>query len=86
MEPTTTRYDCKTYTVNVVIFAGGNFRENFGKAFNVGGNFHDTSPISFIRAYGFYLCVGVIFTKNTTARKTQKLSSRKNFHVYSMPS
>ena len=34
-----------------------------------GGNFHDT-PISFIKAYGFYFRVGVIFVKKTKARKT----------------
>ena len=38
-----------------------------------GGNFHDTTSISFIKAYGFYFCVGVIFVKKTKARKTQKL-------------
>ena len=40
-----------------------------------GGNFHDTTPISFIKAYGFYFCVGVIFAKKT---KMQKLPPRKN--------
>ena len=49
-----------------------------------GGNFHDTSPISFIKAYGFYFRVGVIFAKKTRARKTRKLPPRENFHVYSM--
>ena len=46
------------------------------------GNFHETTPISFINAYGFYFRVGVIFAKKTKARKTRKLPSRKNFHVY----
>ena len=49
-----------------------------------GGNFHDTTHISFIKAYGFYFRVGVIFTKNTKARKTRKLPPRENFHVYSI--
>ena len=48
-----------------------------------GGNFHDTSPIFFIKAYGFYFRVGVIFAKKTKARKTRKLPPRENFHVYS---
>ena len=49
-----------------------------------GGNFHDTSSISFIKAYGFYFRVGVIFAKKTKARKTRKLPPRENFHVYSI--
>ena len=49
-----------------------------------GGNFHDTTPISFIKAHGFYFRVGVIFAKTTKARKTRKLPPRENFHLYSM--
>ena len=49
-----------------------------------GGNFHDTAPISFIEAYGFYFRVGVIFAMNKKALKTRKLPPRENFHVYSM--
>ena len=48
-----------------------------------GGNFHDTTPFSFIKAYGSYFRVGVIFAKKTKARKTRKLPPRENFHVYS---
>ena len=32
-------------TVNVVIFTGGNFRENVVETFHVGVNFHDKTPI-----------------------------------------
>ena len=49
-----------------------------------GGNFHDSTPFSFIKAYGFYFRVGVIFAKKTKARKTRKLPPRENFHVYSI--
>ena len=49
-----------------------------------GGNFHDSTPISFIKAYGFYFRVGVIFAKKPKARKTRKLPPRENFHVYSI--
>ena len=49
-----------------------------------GGNFHDTTLISFIKAYGFYFRVGVIFAKTTKSRKTRKLPPRENFHVYSI--
>ena len=65
------------YTVNVVIFAGGKFRENVGKTFHVGGNFHYTTPIFFIKAHGFYFRVGVIFANMTNARKTRKLPHAK---------
>ena len=34
-----------------------------------GVNFHDTTPVSFIKAYVFYFCVGVIFAMKTKARK-----------------
>ena len=49
-----------------------------------GGNFYDTTPISFINGCGFYFRVGVIFAKKTKARKTRKLPPRKNFYVYSI--
>ena len=32
-----------------------------------GGNFHDITHISYIKAYGFYFRVGVIFAKKTKA-------------------
>ena len=47
------------------------------------GNFHETAPFSFIKAYGLNFRVGVIFAKKTKARKTRKLPPRENFHVYS---
>ena len=55
------------YTVNVVIFAGGKFCKNVGKTFHVsrGGNFQDTTPVSYIKAYRFYFHVGAIFAKKT---------------------
>ena len=71
------------YTVNVVIFAGGKFREKCRQDTSRRGNFHDTASFSFIKAYEFYFCVGVIFAKNTKARQTRKLPPRENFHVYS---
>ena len=43
--------------------------ENFTKMSARGVNFHNTTPISFIKAYGFYFHVGVIFAKKTKARK-----------------
>ena len=44
-----------------------------------GGHFHDSTRISFIKKYGSYFCVGVIFAKKT---KTRKLPPRQNVHVY----
>ena len=75
-------HQCQTTSVNMVIFAGGKFRENVGKAFHVGVIFTKLL-FSFINAYGFYFRVGGIFVRKTKARKTQKLPPRENFHVYS---
>ena len=58
------------FTVNVVIFAGGKFS--------------DSPPISFIKAHGFYFCVGVIFAKKTKAQETRKLPPRENVHIYNI--
>ena len=44
-----------------------------------GGNFHDTTPISFIKVYGFYFRVGVIFAKKAKARKTRKITPTRKF-------
>ena len=58
------------YTVNMVIFAWGTFRENVGRTFNLTlGLFSQTRPISFIKTYGFYFHDGVIFAKKTEALK-----------------
>ena len=51
-----------------------------------GGNFHDISPISFIKSYGFNFPAGEIFAKNAISQKTRKLPPRENFHVYSTTS
>ena len=51
-------------TVNMVILAGGKFRQGNSR----GGDFHETTPISFINAYGFYFRMGVIFAKKTKAQ------------------
>ena len=48
------------------------------------GNFHDTTPISFVKAYGFYFLLGIIFAKKTKAWKNAKLPPREIFHVYSI--
>ena len=38
----------------------------------------------YIKAYGFYFWVGVIFMKTTKAQKMRKLPPREHFHVYSI--
>ena len=38
-----------------------------------GGNFHDTTPISFIKAYGFYFRVENFFAKQTKEQKNAKI-------------
>ena len=45
------------------------------------GNFQDTTPFSFVKAFWFYFRVGVIFAKK---QKREKLPPRQNFHVYSI--
>ena len=72
------------YTVNVVIFAGGKFRENVDKTFHVGVIFTILLPFPSQKGYGFYFRVGVIFEEKANTRKTRKLPPRENFHVYSM--
>ena len=42
-----------------------------------GGNFHNATPISFIKAYGFYFRVGVIFAKKTKAQKRENYPHAK---------
>ena len=49
-----------------------------------GGNFHDTAHFFFIESFGFYFRAGEIFAKKSISRKTRKLPTRENFHVYSI--
>ena len=42
-----------------------------------GGNFHDTTRISFIKIYGFYFRVGVIFAKKAKREKREKYPHAK---------
>ena len=53
-------------TVNVVIFAGENFAKKLARHFTW-GNFHNYTPISFIKAYGFKYRMGGIFAKKKKA-------------------
>ena len=57
------------YTVNMVIFAGGKFRENFGKTFHKGVIFTILLIFPSYGHMGFYFCVGEIFAKKTKAQK-----------------
>ena len=70
------------YTVNVVIFAGGKISRKCWQDLSRGGNFHDISPISLLKSYGFYFPVGEVFAKKTISRKTWKLPPPENFHVH----
>ena len=64
----------------MIIFAGVKFLQKCWQDISHGGNFHETTHISFILVYGFYFCVGVIFANKTKARK---LTRHENFHVKS---
>ena len=44
-----------------------------------GGNFHDTTHISFIKAYGFYFRVGVIFREEDRSAKNAKITPTRKF-------
>ena len=68
----------------MVIFDGGKFRENVGKTFQVGVIFMILLPFSFIKAYGFYFRMGVIFARKTKVGKMRKYRPSENFHVYSI--
>ena len=46
-------------------FRWGKFSRKCWQDISRGGNFHDSTHISFIKAYGFYFRVGVIFAKKT---------------------
>ena len=48
-----------------------------------GGNFHDTTPISLIKSYGFYFLAREIFARKAIFGKTRKLPPSENFHVFS---
>ena len=58
-------------TVNVVILAGGKFHENVHIL--CGGNFHDTTPISFMKAYGFYLGIEFYLFVSHEGMKRQRI-------------
>ena len=53
-------------------FRWGKISRKCWQDISCGRNFHETIPISFINAYGFYFRVGVIFMKKAKARKTGK--------------
>ena len=57
-DPERTIFSLAEHTVNVVIFAGGEISRKCWQDISRGGNFHDTIPISFIKAYGFFFTSG----------------------------
>ena len=65
-------------------FCWGTISQKCWQDISRGGNFYNTTPISFIKAYGFYFRVGVNFAKKAKGWKMQKLHPRENFHVYSI--
>ena len=58
-------------------FRGGKISRKCWPGISRGGNFHDTTPISFITAYGFYFRVGVIFAKKTKREKRENYPHAK---------
>ena len=60
-------------------FRWGKISRKHWQDFSRGGNFQDTTPISFIKAYGFYFYMGVIFAKKTKAQKNTKITLTRKF-------
>ena len=48
-------------------FRWGKISRKWSQDISCGGNFHNITHISFIKAYRFYFRVGVIFAKKTNA-------------------
>ena len=72
-------------TVNVVIFAGGNFAKMLARP--CGGNFHDISHISLVKFYEFYFSAGKFsriyhIAKNATIIPTQKFACLQYIVIY----
>ena len=71
------------HTVNVVIFAGGKFRENVGKTFHAG-------VIFTILLFFLYKVIWVLFSRGGNFReedqsaKIAKITPTRKFHVYSI--
>ena len=60
-------------------FRWGKISRKYCQDISRGGDFHDTSAISFIKAYRFYFRVGVILAKKTIARKRENYPHAKIF-------
>ena len=58
-------------------FRWGKFSQKCWLDISCRGKFHGTTLISFIKAYGFYFPVAVIFEKKIKERKMQKISQAK---------
>ena len=61
-------------TVNVVIFGGGGISRKCLEDLSHGGYFHDTSPFSIIKSYGFYFTRGINFRKEANISKNAKIT------------
>ena len=66
-------------TVNVVIFAGGKFRENVGKTFHVGVIF------TILLIFPSYRHMGFIFAWGLFSRRRQKREKRENYPHAKIP-
>ena len=65
-------------------FRWGEISRKYGQDISRGGYFCDTFHISLIKSYWFYFRVGEISMKKVISRKTRKLPSCENFHLYSI--
>ena len=60
-------------------FREGNISQKCWQDISRGGNFHDITHISFIKAYGFYFRVMIIFAKKINSAKNAKSNPTRNF-------
>ena len=71
------------HTVNVVNFAGVKILRKWWQDISRGGNFHDTTPIYFIKAYGFYFS-GNFCEEDKSAKNMKITPTRKFSHLQYM--
>ena len=60
-------------------FRWGKISQKCWQDISRGGIFHETTTISFIKAYGFYFRVGVIFPEEDRSAKNAKITPTRKF-------
>ena len=67
--------ESKLHILSTWLFSmGEHFAKMLANIFSHVRNFHDTTPISFIKAYGIYFRVVVIFLQEGKSQKNAKIT------------